>query len=278
MNNIFSKIAELQKENKPFVLATLVGTSESVPQHIGAKVIILPDGKTFGTIGGGCLEKNAVHEAQKLLSSGENKVVKITYDLTIKKNSERGITLGMLCGGQAEVMFEVLVPSNDLVICGGGHIGEKLAVMCDILGLSYSVIDNRQEFADEKRFPNASKVVCKKFSKALKEMKITGSTAIVIVTYGHLYDYECIKSAIKTPAYYIGMIGSKNKVGAIFDRLKKERIKISENVYSPIGLDVGSATPAGIALSIIAEILKVKNKTSGNSLRILKNLATDIHR
>ncbi|MFA5778573.1 MAG: XdhC/CoxI family protein [Elusimicrobiota bacterium] len=271
MKNIFSKIAELQKENKPFVLATLVNTSESVPQHLGAKVIILPDGKTFGTIGGGCLEKNAVREAQKLLASGENKVVKITYDLTIKKNSERGITLGMLCGGQAEIMFEALVPSNDLVICGGGHIGEKLAVMCDILGFSYAVIDNRQEFADEKRFPNASKVVCKKFSSALKETEITGSTAIVIITYGHLYDYECIKAAMKTPAYYIGMIGSKTKVGAIFDRLKKERIKITDKVYSPIGLDVGSETPAGIALSIIAEILKVKNKTTGKSLRIQGN-------
>ena len=99
-------------------------------------------------------------------------------------------------------------------------------------------------------------------------MKVTGSTAIVIVTYGHLYDYECIKYAIKTPAYYIGMIGSKTKVGAIFDRLKKEKIKITGNVYSPIGLDVGSATPAGIALSIIAVIMKVKNKKTGESLRI----------
>ncbi len=268
MNDIFSKIAELQKENKPFVLATLVNTSESVPQHIGAKIIILPDGKTFGTIGGGALEKNTVKEAQKLLSSGENKVVKITYDLTLKKNSERGIMLGMLCGGRAEVMFEVVVPSNDMVICGGGHIGEKLAVLCDILGFSYSVIDNRPEFADEKRFPNASKVVCKKFSQALKEMKISGSTAIVIVTFGHLYDEECLKAAIKSPAYYIGMIGSKNKVETIFEHLTKQGLKISDKVYSPIGLDVGSETPAGIALSILAEILKVKNKTTGKSLRI----------
>jgi xanthine dehydrogenase accessory factor len=154
------------------------------------------------------------------------------------------------------------------VICGGGHIGEKLAGLSDNLGFSYVVVDDREEFANTNRFPGAAKVVCQKFSAALGKLEITGLTAIVIASYGHFHDYECIKAALKTPAYYIGMIGSKNKVREIFRNLEKEKIKVSEKVYSPVGLDIGAETPAEIAISIISEILAVKNKTRVRHLRI----------
>lgn len=268
METIFTKIAELQKLNKPFVLATLINVSKSVPQILGAKILVLEEDKVLGTIGGGALEKTVIIESIKLLKQKETSVIKKTYDLTKKPVGKKNVSLEMLCGGQAEVMFEVFYPKLDLVICGGGHIGEKLALLSDMLEISYAIIDNRKDFATKNRFPNANYIVCDKFSSGITQLPINNKTAIVIVTYGHLHDYECLESAIKTPAYYIGMIGSKSKVKTILEKLKKQIKKLPKNIYSPIGLDIGGGSPAEIAISIIAEIMKIKNKTSGNSLRI----------
>lgn len=268
MENIFEKIVEFQKSGRSFVLATVINSDLSTPRGTGAKMLVLSDGKIFGTIGGGGIEKMAAENAARMLAEGGEKIKKITYDLTAKKRTDKNVALGMLCGGQAEVMLELYSQDYGLVICGGGHIGEKLAGIADLLEMPYAVIDTRPEFANEKRFPKAAKVTCGAFEESIKELNITSKTAIVIVTYGHKYDYECLKAALSTQAYYIVMIGSKNKVGELFKRLKTEKIKLTGNVYSPVGLDIGSDTPAEIAISVFAEIFKVKNGGSGKSMRI----------
>jgi len=268
MENIFSKIAELQKDGRSFVLATLINSDQSTPRGAGAKMIVLSDGNIHGTIGGGGIEKIVITDALKMLATKNEKVKKAVYDLTDKKRAEKNVALGMLCGGQAEVMFELFLQDYALVICGGGHIGEKLAAMADMIEIPYAVIDNRPEFANEKRFPKAAKVICGNFEQSIKELSITPKTAIVIVTYGHKHDYECLKASIGTSAYYIGMIGSKNKVLELLNKLKSEKIKLAGNVFSPVGLDIGSDTPAEIAISIFAEILKIKNNGTGKSMRI----------
>jgi len=268
MENIFSKIAELQKSGHSFVLATLINSDLSTPRDTGAKMLVLPGGEIHGTIGGGGIEKIVITDALKMLAAKNEKVKKAVYDLTDKKRAEKNVALGMLCGGQAEVMFELFSNDIGLVICGGGHIGEKLAGIADMLEIPYAVIDDRQEFANEKRFPKAAKVVCGSFEQSIKELEITSKTAVIIVTYGHKHDYECLKASLGTPAYYIGMIGSKNKVGELLKRLKTEKIKLTDKVYSPVGLDIGSDTPAEIAISVFAEILKVKSNGTGKSMRI----------
>ncbi|MBU2567352.1 MAG: XdhC/CoxI family protein [Elusimicrobia bacterium] len=270
MKDIYAEIALLRENNRPFVLTTLVNTSDSVPQSVGAKMVVLPDGKIFGTIGGGCLEKNVIREAKKLMAAGAEKTLKIVYNLSGERHPKENVSLGMLCGGQAEIMFEVFASKLDLVICGAGHIAEKLAAVSDMLNLSYAVIDNRQEFASKDRFPGASAVICGDFPKAIKGLEITGHTSIVIVTYGHVHDYECLEASLTTPAFYIGMIGSRNKAKELFARLKNKKIKITGNVYSPVGLDVGGNSPAEISISIISEILKIKYGTTGKSLRLEK--------
>ncbi|MFQ3675750.1 MAG: XdhC/CoxI family protein, partial [Endomicrobiia bacterium] len=238
METIYKKIAELQSANQPFVLSTLTNVSKSVPQILGAKMVVLSNGKIFGTIGGGTLEKTVIIESLKLLKKQKNIVLKKTYDLTKKSIAKNNVALGMLCGGQAEVMYEAFYPILDLVICGAGHIAQKLSLLSDMLEISYAVIDNRKDFATKERFPNASYVICNKFSSGISELPINNQTAIVIVTYGHLHDYECLESAIKTSAYYIGMIGSESKVKVILEKLKKQVKKLPNNIYSPIGLDI----------------------------------------
>ncbi len=268
MQTIYKKIVELQNSNKPFVISTLTNVSKSVPQILGAKMIVLPDKKIFGTIGGGTIEKTVIIESLKLLKEQKNIILKKTYDLAKKSIDKTNIALGMLCGGQAEIMYEVFYPKLDLVICGAGHIGQKLASMSEILEISYAVVDNRKEFATKEHFPNASYVICNKFSSGITQLPISNQTAIVIVTYGHTHDYECLEIATKTSAYYIGVIGSKNKAKIMLNKLKKQTKKLPNNIYTPIGLDIGSNSPAEIAISILAEIMKIKNNTSGNSLKI----------
>jgi xanthine dehydrogenase accessory factor len=268
MENIYTKIVELQKSNQPYVLATLTSVSKSVPQILGAKILVLSNGKIFGTIGGGTLEKTVIIESLKLLKQKESSVIKKSYNLNKNSIDKKNIVLGMLCGGKAEVMYEPFFPNLDIIICGGGHIAQKLSLLCDMLEISYAIIDNRPEFATKERFPNASYVICDKFSLGISKLPVTNKTAIVIVTYGHLHDYECLETAVKTPAYYIGIIGSKNKAKVILEKLRKQIKKLPNNIYSPIGLDIGGDSPAEIAISIIAEVMKVKNNTSGKSLRI----------
>ncbi len=268
MENVFGKIAELQNAGKSFVLATVINSDLSTPRGTGAKMVVLPGGEIFGTVGGGGIEKMVMKDALKMLSENKEKIKKITYDLTAKKRAKKNTALGMLCGGQAEVMLELHCLDYGLVVCGGGHIGEKLAAMAGLLEIPYAIIDTRPEFANEKRFPGAAKIVCGEFEQAIKELNITQKTAIVIVTYGHKYDYECLRASVCTPAYYIGMIGSKSKVGELFKRLKSEKLKLDDRVYSPVGLDIGSDTPAEIALSIFSEIFMLKTGGNGKSLRV----------
>ncbi|OQA91281.1 MAG: putative xanthine dehydrogenase subunit A [Elusimicrobia bacterium ADurb.Bin231] len=269
MENIFEKIVELQKTGKSFVLATVINSDLSTPRDIGARMAVLPTGQIFGTIGGGDIERTVIKDAIKMMADGTEKIKKNSYDLTSHQKTKKDIPLGMMCGGKTEVMMELYCQDYELVVCGGGHICENLAKIADMLEIRYVVIDNRPEFANEKRFPRAAKIICGDFEKTIKELNITSKTAIVIVTYGHKYDYVCLRASITTPAYYIGMIGSATKVGELFKMLKKDKLELSDKVYSPIGLDIGCFnTPAEISISIIAEMLKVKNNASGKSLRI----------
>ena len=269
MEEIFEKIVELKKSAKSFVLATLVNTAESTPRNIGARMVILPDGQIFGTIGGGTLERKVMIDAQKLFQEKNNRQIFQVYDLSTEKRDKGNIALGMLCGGQAQVFLEYFAGGLNLVICGAGHIGQYLSRMAELLGWSYAVLDNRPEFACPEKFPSATQVLREEFAKGLSKINISAQTAIVIVTYGHKYDLVCLQEALKSPAFYIGMIGSQNKVRKIFAELEKKKIKITERVYSPIGLDIGADSPAEIAISIVSEILSVRNKTSCRHLRIL---------
>lgn len=267
--NIFRKIAELKESGVPFVLATLVGAEGSTPRKAGARMLVFPDGSIVGTVGGGTVERLTIPEAVALLKSGSNESKKLTY------NCGKGGALrlaetrtGMLCGGKVEVLIEPFQPEFKLVICGGGHIGEKLAALGDALEVPYAVVDSRRAFANRKRFPRAEAVVCAEFTKGIQSLSITARTAVVIVTFGHRHDDVCLRAALATPAAYIGLIGSRKKAGVLLRRLAKAGFNPKEKrLHSPVGLDIGSETPAEIALSIMAEIFKERTGGTGRPMR-----------
>ena len=175
-----------------------------------------------------------------------------------------------VCGGEVEIFIEVFLPAHRLLILGGGHIGKKLGEICELIGFPYLVVDDRPEFANRERFPGAIDIFAGDYSQFFDKAFIDEKTFIIIVTRGHSFDRLCLQRSLLTPACYIGMLGSKSKVKAVFTSLAKEGIEAEKDprVYSPVGLKLGNKTPGEIALSIMAEILLLK---SGGELKHMKD-------
>ena len=202
-------------------------------------------------------KKSKPKESLEALKSGSPRTVK--HDLF----DEEGKDTGMICGGEMEFFIEPLISADKLYIFGAGHIGFHLARMAELLGFSFAVIDDRQEFANSERFPNAAEVLNGDFVETAENLNLTEADYIVIITRNHDLDYEILNKVLPKPSYYLGLIGSKSKKQEIFARLK-DIDGFTENeinkIHCPIGLDIGSETPEEIALSIMAEIIKEKRK------------------
>jgi len=166
----------------------------------------------------------------------------------------------MICGGDLEVFIEPILTSPTLYIFGGGHIALALTKMGKLVGFNITVIDDRAEFASSERFPEADVILAEDFTKSFPKMKIDKSSYIVIVTHGHQHDEVVLEWAVGTPAKYIGMIGSKTKNATIFTHLLAKGISQEQlgRVHAPIGLEIEAQTPEEIAVSILAEVIKVR--------------------
>lgn len=261
--NIFAEALNAEREGKNFAIATIIKSEGSAPRHENSKMIIFEDGSIKGTVGGGILEKKIIMESLECIKNGRSKVLKFVLD-SKKENS-----LPMICGGEVEVFIEVFKKRAKLVLIGGGHVNFAIYNFAKHLHFDMVIIDDREEWANTERFPEAE-VIVDNISRALDGYSTDQNTFIVIATRGHLFDREALKIAINKTAKYIGMIGSRKKVKETFEALKKEGIEQEKlnRVYSPIGLDLGAETPEEIAISILAEILKVKNNATGKSMKL----------
>lgn len=163
--------------------------------------------------------------------------------------------------------IEFIRKAYNVVVCGAGHISMPIIKMCKMLDLPVTVIDDRITFTNNAIREGADKVICKTFEEALSDIEGDNGTFFIIVTRGHRYDQECLKSIIQKENAYIGMIGSKVRVKKVLDYLEEEGIDREKlnKVYTPIGLKIGAETPAEIAVSIMAQIIEIKNKEIGSS-------------
>lgn len=265
MEEIYNKIPELIRNNSKLAIATVITTTGSTPREVGAKMVILSDGTTIGTIGGGKLEHLVIQDAERALEDGSS----IMKEFDLKPEASSGI--GMQCGGKVSVFIEIIKKGERLLILGGGHIGLALYKMAILAGFSVAIVDDRAEFVTKERFPCTEKLLnCNVDDPQVIDM-IDQDTYIVILTHEHKQDKLALKSIIDTPHKYLGMIGSKNKVETTLNELIEdgvEREKLNQ-VYTPIGLDISSETPAEIAVSILAEIIQVR-QTGINSEISLK--------
>jgi len=175
----------------------------------------------------------------------------------------------MECMGRVELFIDAHVTELKLLIVGGGHVGLKVAEAAELAGISYAVADDRSEFANPIRFPRAARILVERPDRAIRKAGVDSKTYIVIVTRGHALDKECLAAAMKTPAAYIGMIGSRSKVPAAFKFLNRRGLHPQKDprVFAPIGLDCGGKTPGAIAISVLAEILAIHHGRDGRHMR-----------
>lgn len=164
--------------------------------------------------------------------------------------------------GNDSIYIEFMRQNYNLVVCGAGHISISIIKMCKFLDLPVTVIDDRMLFANNARDAGADNVICDSFDNALDHIIGDKGTFFVIVTRGHRYDQTCLHRIIEKESAYVGMIGSRLRVAKVLDYLEEEGISREKlnKVYTPIGLKIGAETPAEIAISIMAQIIEVKNK------------------
>jgi xanthine dehydrogenase accessory factor len=251
---LYAQMADLARQGVPFVSATITDVKGSSPRGVGARMLVLGDGTIIETIGGGALERQVIADALACLASGGSRSER--YGL--REEGERA--LGTLCGGEATVFFEAHTPDHTLVIIGAGHVGGKLCAYAKLLDYRVVLVDPREDMVTRERLPQADEFICGDPGRTAELVAISEQTHIVIVTHGHLHDKEALRSVIDSPAAYIGMIGSVNKVRKLFAQLGEEGMpsELLERVHSPIGLDIGAETPAELALCIMAEIVAVR--------------------
>lgn len=250
--DIYQEVVRIRDKGEEAALVTVVSASGSTPREEGAKMVVRPDGSILGTIGGGSVEAQIISEAIEIIHKGRPQLLR--YRL------KEGEELGMICGGDIEVFVEPILPEPTLYIFGGGHIALALAKMAKLVGFKIVVIDDRPEFANPQRFPEAEQTLAIDFIKAFSRLKIDKSGYIVIVTHGHKGDEVVLQGALGTKAKYIGMIGSKTKNKTVFSHLRAKGIsqELLDKAYTPIGLRIGAQTPEEIAVSILAEVIKIR--------------------
>lgn len=253
--DIYDEIQLLKKEGKAGALVTVIETKGSTPRETGAKMIVVEDGTIRGTIGGGCVEGQVWEEAKEIIKKGGLKILE--FDLLDDELEEEG----QMCGGKMKVLIESLSLQKNVIIFGAGHISLYLAKLCKMLDFNVTVLDDRDEYASEERFPEADNIIVSKFEGAFEKIEVSQNTFIVIVTRGHKYDKMMLEESLKTNAFYIGMIGSKSKLKGIFDSLRAKGFSDGDikKVHSPIGIPIHSESPQEIAVSIAGELIK-KNK------------------
>ena len=163
-------------------------------------------------------------------------------------------------GNPAEVVVEPIFANTLLYVFGAGHVSKQIVPLANLVGFHVVVIDDREEFADPRIFPEANEIRYIPFEGAMEKLGVHGSPFVVIVTRGHMHDKTVLVQALKTEAKYIGMIGSRRKRDIIYQKLLEEGFTQMDldRVHSPIGLDIGAETPEEIAVSIVAELIKVR--------------------
>jgi xanthine dehydrogenase accessory factor len=258
MSTLYEAVLEATQRGHRVALATIVKATGSTPREAGTKMLIYTDGSIVDTIGGGSLEANVITEAQAALGEGKPRLVR--YELRDSEVGDPGI-----CGGEAEIFIDVINPHPTVLIVGAGHVGRSIAVLSSFLGFGTVVLDDRAEFANAERLPQADEIMVGDIGQELARFNINPQTYIVIVTRGHEHDRDTLRQVVSSPAAYIGMIGSRRKVKMVFDELQKDGVaeEALAAVHAPIGLDIGAETPEEIALSIMAEIVMVRRGGKG---------------
>jgi xanthine dehydrogenase accessory factor len=235
------------------VTATVVSRSRGLPTVLGEKLVIVDGQLRDAGFGWPQLHARVMADAPSVVADGRSQSRTYTF-------AADGDDPAAAKAGQVAVYFDLTVPRPTLVVVGAGHVAMPIAQVGRLLDFEVIVVDDRPSFANAERFPDADRIIVDDFSTALDDIDITPSTYLVLVTRAHTHDVHALRKIVRQPAGYIGMIGSRRRVYAVFKLLRDEGVPVEEllRVHAPIGLDIKTETPGEIAISVGAELLKAR--------------------
>lgn len=262
MELIYQSLAEVEKNNETAALCTVVKSEGSTPRHVGSKMLVYPDGRFIGTVGGGDLERRVMDEARMAISDGEPRF--LHYNMVDPSRGDPGV-----CGGQVEVFVEPILPDPQVILIGAGHVGKAIVHLAKWLGFRVLVSDDRAELCNPEATPEADAYYPVQMSELPGHVKFDKRTFVILTTRGSNVDVDGLAPLLDLPTAYIGVIGSKRRWASTVKGLKAQGVseeKIAK-VHSPIGLELQAETPEEIAVSVMAEVLMVRDKGTGKQMK-----------
>jgi xanthine dehydrogenase accessory factor len=258
---IYARLAEIEALGERAVLVTVVAARGSVPRHAGSKMLVLPDGSTEGTIGGGEMEHRVITEALDALAEGELRVRQ--YAFRDPSQGDVGV-----CGGEIEVVIEPVTPKPSLLIIGAGHVGSAAAYLGKWLGFHVTVVDDRSEFAGPDAVPDADRILTCPMHEITEKVEVHSQTYVLLTTRGVDLDLEGLPKLLATPAAYIGVIGSRRRWETTAEKLRGAGIPEDQisRVTSPMGLELNAETPEEIAVSVLGQVIMQRRGGTGESM------------
>jgi xanthine dehydrogenase accessory factor len=252
--DVYEEIVRLRRNGQKCAVATIVQVNGSIPSYESAKMLVREDGSIAGTVGGGCVEAEVWNAAREVMETEKPR------HLTFSLGQDAAYDNGLICGGQLNIFVEPVLPQPFAYIFGAGHVSKSLSKVATMAGFATVVVDDREQFANRERFPEADQVVAGEYEALFPTFTVNESSYIIIVTRGHRDDMRVLRWAVSTPARYIAMIGSKRKTIGVVKELEKEGLNRSafEKIHAPMGLDIGAVTPEEIAISVVAEMIAVR--------------------
>jgi len=250
---------------KCFAVLTVAESEGTSPFTIGKKMLLLDDGRTFGSIGGGELERQVLAEAACAIRNGKSFFKRYHH---VPTHEEPGLG----CSFKASILVEVVVPRPQLVVCGAGHVGGALLTLARQLNFETVLIDTRDPDQIRAQVNSADRFIpCESYEAGILGAEIFDGACYVCCASTHTQDKSALKGALQKNFGYVGMMGSVKKSVEIFRQLEQEGIsrELLERVHAPIGLDICNMSPPEVAFSIMAEILMVKNGGTGKPRKSL---------
>lgn len=261
--DLYGEIVELRSKGLRAALATIIVTRGATPRKDSAKMLVYEDGRRSGSIGGGFTEAEVCREALAVLNAGKPKL--LSFDLTGIDHEESAL----VCGGFMQVYVEPVGPDPTLFILGAGFVSRAVAEAVKPLGFKIAIVDDRPDFANPEKFPMADIFHVARWEEVLADLPVNDSSYLFIATRGHELDLLCLRFALRSPARYIGMLGSFHKNRLLFEQLEKEGVDPAQfvRVCVPVGLDIGAETAEEIAASMAAELIAVRKNLDIQSVR-----------
>src|ERR1041385_5476654 len=197
MTSIFQSLSELEKNNEAGALCTVVKSEGSTPRHVGSKMLVYPDGKFVGTVGGGDLEHRILDEAWMAMSDGESRM--LSYTMSDPSRGDPGV-----CGGTVEVFVEPILPPAMIVVIGAGHVGKAVVHLAKWLGFRVAVSDDRAEFCNSEAIPGADAYYPVEMGELTDHLKINKQTYIIITSRGSSVDVQGLPGLLEANPAYVG--------------------------------------------------------------------------